>query len=507
LAHADEEGMATKVYHKKMAVLSSVLLACSGVILSVGCGSSKGSQAPLEKALQGVLQLSPSVTNLPQGNDVRFTPVEGTITISPSRCTWNAADTAILSSKGNGEFVGVGIGSSSVTATCGGSSASSLVLVSPVSDPTAISITSGGTYSGNWSSTDPKIPAVTILTNEPVVIRNSTLSGRGDLIIIYGRQGGADVTIDNVTGTALDPGVAGVARGKFLGAENVSRLSVTHCTMHGVSFGVFVAASPTLESLTIKDNVADNLDDRKSDGNSGYLLNQRVLGHFIQISGTYSLNGGEIAWNQMINLDGKASIEDLLSFYQGRGATGKTFQVHDNYLEGAFATGQTTPYTGTGVQMDGNPNDPSSANAFVQIYNNTIVHLAGSGISIAAGHDISVTGNRIVSCGKDISGNWIAGQGSTALVMLNYYQMNQYFNNYMANNSGGLVTPDANGNPQPGDVYAPSASKDLDNVVGTNVFEQPCLARSSLNLAAESIERNRWLNAVAAAGELLGDQH
>jgi hypothetical protein len=506
LAHADEDGMATKVYHKTMAVLSSVLLACSGVILSVGCGSSKGSQAPLEKALQGVLQLSPSVTNLPQGNDVRFTPVEGTITISPSRCTWNAADTTILSSKGNGEFVGVGIGSSSVTATCGGSSASSLVLVSPVSDPTAISITSGGTYSGNWSSTDPKIPAVTILTNEPVVIRNSSLSGRGDLIIIYGRQGGADVTIDNVTGTALDPGVAGVPRGKFLGAEGVSRLSVTHCTMHGVSFGFLVGASTALESLTIKDNIADNLDDRKSDGNGGDLLNQRALGHFIQIGGNLP-NGGEIAWNQVINSDGKASIEDVLSFYQARGATGKNIQVHDNYLEGGFATGQTTVYTGVGIQMDGDPNYPSAVNAFVQIYNNTIVHLAGSGISIAAGHDISVTGNRIVSCGKDVYGNWMGGQGPTALVMLNYYQTDQYFNNYMANNSGGLVTPDANGNPQPADVYAPSASKDLNNVVGTNVFEQPCLARSSLNLAAESIERNRWLNAVATAGELLGDQH
>jgi hypothetical protein len=499
--------MANKVYHKIMAVLSSVLLACSSIALSVGCGSSKGSQAPFGKAVQGVLRLSPAMVSLPQGNDVRFALAEDTITISPSRCTWQAADTTILSSKGNGEFVGIGIGSSSVTATCGGSSASSSVLVTPVSDPTAIMITSGGTYSGNWTSTDPKIPAVTILTNEPVILQNSTLSGRGDLIVIYGRQAGANVTIDNVTGTALNPGVAGAARGKFLGVENVSRLSVTHCTMHGVSFGVYVTASAALESLTIKDNVGDNLDDRKSDGNGGYLLNQRVLGHFIQIGGTYSPNGGEIAWNQMINSDGKASIEDVISFYQGRGAAGKPIAVHDNYIEGAFATGQTTPYTGTGVQMDGDPNYPSTANGFVQIFNNTIVHLAGSGISIAAGHDISVTGNRIVSCGKDVSGNWIAGQGSVALAMLNYYQMNQYFNNYMANNSGGLISPDANGNPEPGDIYTPSASKDLNNVVSTNVFEQPCLAGSSLNLAAESIERNRWLSAVAMAGELLGDQH
>jgi hypothetical protein len=345
-----------------------------------------------------------------------------------------------------------------------------------------------------------------ILTNEPVVLRNSTITGRGDLIIVYGSQGGANVTIDNVTGTALDPGVAGQARGKFVGAEVMSGLSVTHCTMHGVGFGVYVASS-TMALLIIKDNVADNLDDRESDGHGGFLLNQRVLGHLIQLNGVSLPNGGEIAWNQMINSEGAASVEDVISFYQSYGSAGKAVLVHDNYLQGAFATGQTTAYTGGGVQMDGGSNDPSTATGFVQIINNTIVHLAGFGISIGAGHDISVTGNRIVSCGKDSSGSWIATPGSTALVMMNYYQSNQYFNNSMANNSGGVVRPDASGNPIPGDVDAPSSSQSLHNIVGSNVFEQPCLAGSNLNLAAEPIEKDRWLGTVATAGELLGDQH
>lgn len=495
-----------EAYHKRMVLLSSVLLACSGV-LSSGCGSSTGSQAPSGKTVPGALQLSPARVNLTQGDSVSFVPASGAVTISPSRCTWQTGDTTILSSKGNGEFAGIGIGSSSVTATCDGSSTSALVLVSSATEPTAIRITSGGTYSGNWSSNDPKVPAVTILTNEPVVLKDSTLISRGDLIGIYGSRGGANVTINNVTGTALDPGVAGGARGKFVGAEVMSGLSVTHCTMHNVSFGVYVASSSALTSLTIKDNIADNLDDRKSDGHGGYLLNQRVLGHFIQFNGVSLPNGGEIAWNQMVNLDGEASIEDILNFYQSHGAGGKMIVVHDNYLQGGFATGQTTAYTGAGVQMDGSSTDVSTATGFVQIEKNTIVHLAGDGISIAAGHDISVADNRVVSCGKDSLGNWMGNPGPTALVMSNYYQTNQYFNNFMADNSGGLIRPDANGNPAASDTYAPSASKSLNNVVGTNVFEQPCLAGSSLNLAAESAERNRWLGTVTAAGELLGDQH
>jgi hypothetical protein len=493
------------VYYKKMVILSSVvLLACS--VLSFGCGGSKGGLEPSGKTVPSALQLSPAMINVPQGGGVRFALAQDAVAISPSRCTWQAADTTILSSKGNGEFVGIDIGSSSVVATCDGSSTSASVLVSPATNPTAIRITSGGTYSGSWSSTDPKVPAVTILTNEPVVLRNSTLTSRGDLIVIYGSEGGANVTIDNVTGTALDPGIAGQARGKFLDAEVMSHLSVTHCTMHGVSFGVYVASSG-LASLTINNNVADNLDDRKSDGHGGYLLNQRLLGHFIQLNGVSLPNGAEIAWNQMIDSDGAASVEDIINFYQSHGSAGKAVLVHDNYLQGAFAVGQTTPYTGGGIQMDGDSNDPSTATGFMQIQNNTIVHTAGVGISVAAGHDISVTGNRVVSCGKDSSGNWIAGEGSVALVMANYYQTNQYFNNYMANNSGGVVRPDASGKPSPSNIHAPSASEDLNNVVGTNVFEQPCLAGSSLTLAAESIERNKWLSTVAAAGELLGDQH
>lgn len=490
-----------------MLLLSSALLVCSNLLLSAGCGSSVvGGLNPAANLAPGALHLSPATASLAQGQGVRFTPVRDGVEVPLSHCVWEAADNSVLSSKGNGEFLGSGVGSSSVKATCGGDITSASALVSSTANPSAIRITSGGTYSGNWSSTDPTVPAVTILTNDPVTLRNATVTGRGNLIIVYGNHGGANVTIDNVTGIALDPGVAGQGRGMFLGAEGISHLSVTHCTMRGVSFGVYIAAS-TLASLQIRDNVASDLEDRKSDGRGGFLLNQRLVGHLFQLNKVSLPNGGEIAWNQMINSDGAASVEDIINIFDSHGSAGKPVLIHDNYLQGAFAAGQTSYYTGAGMQMDGESNDPSTASGFVTIANNTVVHLAGDGISIAAGHDISVIDNRIVSCGKDSSGNWIAIPGSNALVMSNFYQTNQYFNNYMANNSGGLVRPDDNGNPSPGNISARSASSNLHNVVDTNAFEQPCLSGSRLNLAAESIERNRWLSTVTAAGELLGDQH
>jgi hypothetical protein len=501
---ADDEGMTRRNYDCSM-ILTTTLLACLGLASSTGCGSSQATPGS-GKQVSAVLQLTPSAVNVSVGASVSFHPLSEENAVPNANCVWSAADPTVLASKGNGDFAAMAPGSSAVTATCGGSTASASVLVATVSNPSAIKITSGGVYSGNWSSKDPSVPAVTIITSEPVTIKNSTVSGPGQLIVIYGSGRGGDVTIDNVTGTAIDPGVAAQAKGKFIDAEVMSRLSVTHCTMHKVSFGVYIVSS-TLTSLTIKDNVADNLDDRNSDGNGGYLINQRTLGHFIQFNGVSLPNGGEIGWNKVINTDEAASTEDILSFYESHASADKMVLVHDNYLEGAFAAGQTTTYTGGGMQFDGGSSDPSTATGFIKVYDNTLVHTAGFGISIGAGHDISVTSNRIVSCGKDRAGKWIADPGSFAISMWNYYQTNQFFNNYMANNSGGLVRPGANGNPSPGDISAPSASDSLHNIVGTNVFEQPCLTSSGLTLAAESAERTRWLDTVSQAGELLGDQH
>lgn len=492
--------------HYQAMIIFLVMIVCAAAI---GCGSGGlvDSTSSKSSPLSAALQIAPSTAVVQQGSSVHFNILADNGTIADSQCSWNSGNSELLVSGGSGTYIGEAAwGSTTVSATCHGQTASATVFVTPPANPMAIRITTGGTYTGNWSSTDPRFPAVTILTDEPVVLRNSTISSRGDLIVVYGGQEGANVTIDNVTGTALEPGVAGQGRGKFIDAQVMSRLSVTHCTMHGVSFGIYIVSS-ILESLNLRDNIADNLEDRKSDGNGGFLVDQRVLGHFIQFNGVAMPNGGEVAWNQMINSDGVASVEDIISFYQSHGASDKAVLVHDNYLQGGFATGQTTPYTGGGMQMDGGSNDPATATGFVHIENNTVVHLAGFGIAIAAGHDISVIGNRIVSCGKDSSGNWIAMPGETALVMMNYYQTDQYFNNYMANNSGGLVTPDTDGNPSVGDVNAPSASSSLNNVIGTNSFEQPCLAPSNPNLTAESLELARWLNTVALSGEALGDQH
>jgi hypothetical protein len=51
-----------------------------------------------------------------------------------------------------------------------------------------LAITKGDTYSGNWQSMDRSVPAVMILTTEPVTILNSRLKGPGFLLTSYRPQ-------------------------------------------------------------------------------------------------------------------------------------------------------------------------------------------------------------------------------------------------------------------------------------------------------------------------------
>ena len=82
----------------------------------------------------------------------------------------------------------------------------------------------GRTYSGNWQSTNSKTPAVTVATTAPVVIENSHISSVAGLIKTS--VAGADLTVRNSVGLAVNPSVKGQANGVFLDASSPARLDV-----------------------------------------------------------------------------------------------------------------------------------------------------------------------------------------------------------------------------------------------------------------------------------------
>ena len=146
--------------------------------------------------------------------------------------------------------------------------------------------------------------------------------------------------------------------------------------------------------------------------------------------------------------------------------------------------------------------------AFALIEENDIVHTAGSGVAIANGHDITLSSNSIVSCGRDSSGNWFAMPFATAAVMWDYYGTGPglFYNNLITGTSGGLVRPNPQNNPMSSDLWTPDLT-DPGNSVTPNAFSDPCMTTDGLNLQAEDAARTSWAQKAAAENEAIGDQH
>ena len=96
----------------------------------------------------------------------------------------------------------------------------------------SIVITTGGTYTGTYTSTNPNQPAITIDTTQPVTILNSTISGEGDLI--FTGVSGVNLTVKDCTATGTNPNIAGIGLGEFIEADNTASLDVENNTISNV---------------------------------------------------------------------------------------------------------------------------------------------------------------------------------------------------------------------------------------------------------------------------------
>jgi hypothetical protein len=204
---------------------------------------------------------------------------------------------------------------------------------------------------------------------------------------------------------------------------------------------------------------------------------------------------------------GQSSTTDVINIYGSQGASGFPIRVHDNYIQGSSSPAEPT-FHGVGIITDGSPAEPVTA--FARFEDNQIVHTAGSGVSIDIGHDITAIGNRVVSCGRDASGNWYAAHFANAASIWDYYATGPtlFYNNSVAGTAGGLVRPNSEDAPVIADFWASDTDMTYPgNSVGENDFSDPCFSGGSLNLAAESAEAAYWTQKVAAANQLIGDQH
>ncbi len=490
-------------HYGRLACALAVLFLFPTLVLLQGCGVSPRAVASTAAKQPAGPTIAPATANVQVWQSLQFT-VSGSG--ENQNCTWTSSQPSILTSLGAGQFQGTQTGTASVSVTCDGASATANVVVDAQPQSGPIQITAGGTYSGDWTSTDPSTPAVTINTDEPVTIQDSVISGKGTLISVSGVTSGANVTIENVTATASDPGVAGAQRGAFVLATKIDSLIVRNCSMTGVSFGVKVfAAQPS--TLQLDNNSAINLEDRASDGQGGFEASRPRLGHFVIFNGVSATSGAEIAWNKIVQSIGQSSTEDVINLYNSQGSESHPISVHDNYMEGSSSPVVNGHYTGTALITDGAGTNGASPTAFVNFDANQVVATAGTGVGIAAGHDISATNNRVVSCGMTASGAWYAWDAS-AIVIWNYYNTPNFYNNTITGTSGGMVGPNAGNQPAVFDTWVNATDmQNPGNSVAGNDFTDPCMASNGVNLQAEQAERTYWATKIAQADEVIGDQH
>ena len=352
-----------------------------------------------------------------------------------------------------------------------------------------ITITKGGVYSGNWQSDNPKIPAVRIRTSDAVIIENSIIRSRAACIDVFG--GRARVTVRNTIGIGLNPNAAGMVVGRFLDVDGFVNIVATNNYLEstgGIYVSNYLGNRTPGQTVKVIGNVAKNIDGRASNGKGGWLLgspDSDFYRQFFQINGVKNLAGIEVAWNQVVNELGRSRVEENINIYASSGTPGSPIAIHDNYIQGAFASDSVDArdYTGGGIMVSDN------GSCYVQAFNNQIVGVGQQGITISSGHDNSFFNNRIISSGLDPNGVPLP-YSNTGAAIWNANNESGFARNSGYNNLIGWVGPKGVRN----DSWTPAASRWTGNVAWVG----------KITPATEAAEWNLWLDKLGKQGVVVG---
>jgi hypothetical protein len=399
------------------------------------------------------LSISPNQASVAIGSTTQFSALatysDGSSSDVSGNVTWGSTDPRVVSVSASGVASGVATGIVGITASYRGQTASTPVSssIGNIQWAGPLTITQGGTYSGNWRSTDPNTPAVTVATTEPVLIENSYVTGPNDLIAdpYYGNS----LSVKNVIGIGANPNVRGQANGLFVDALNPMLLDVENCYFENVRFGVWVRGyagnRDGTQTITILNNRGRNILGVESNGNNGYLPGDRYWqwAHAIQLSDLASVPGIRMAWNEIINYPYQSLVNEVINIYDAGGTSGSPAEFHDNYIQGAYAYDPATDsYNGGGYSTDGSASDTvQTASSYNSVYNNQIVGTVNMGIQFGSGHDNVAYNNTVISSGLLPNGTRIPTQ-NVGLSIYDVYgniQNGTMYNNDMHGNTVGWM--------------------------------------------------------------------
>ena len=300
-----------------------------------------------------------------------------------------------------------------------------------------ITITQGGTYTGNYRSTDSNTPVVTIATSSPVTLQNCVLVGPGDLIQANGTPG--DITVLNSQAYGTTPTQDNRYRGRFIAATNARNIRAENNYLeHTTGFTIYQFSGDGSANQTVRilRNKVLDIDGRNRNGG-------RDLANFIGLNTVRAFANIEIAWNQVINEPNLSSVEDNINFYNSGGTAQSPARVHDNYVQGAYPyPANSSTYSGTGMTTDGDGTTVGAVPAFLNAYNNQFISTCNAGMNIAAGHDISYYNNRIVTSGYLPDGSALnALYAGTAVFNGHQVSTSVFYNNSIRDNTIGYRNP------------------------------------------------------------------
>jgi hypothetical protein len=498
----------------KSSVSSPRRVACGGTLLrlSVFVLLILFVAAPSRAQTLSSLSISPGQPTVVIGGTTQLTATatlsSGSTTNVSASVTWSSSDPRMVNVSSKGVASGFATGSVAVTATYQGKTATATVTSSMgnIQWSGPINITQGGTYSGNWKSTNPNTAAVTISTTAPVTIENSYVTGPADLINdpIHSNN----LTVKNVIGIGVNPNVTGQTFGVFVDAQNSVLLDVENCYFENVRYGVFLRGYAGnrngTQTITILNNRGRNILGVESNGNNGTLAGETnwQWAHAIQLDGANGVPGIKIAWNEIVNYPSQSLVNENVSMFDSGGTSSSPAQIHDNYVQGGYAYNPAVDsYNGGGFITDGSGSDTAqTASAFNNFYNNQVVDTVNQGIEIGAGHDNAAYNNRIVSAGLLPNGTKISAQ-NVGIMLYDIYgniAKGSMYNNNVYNNTVGWMCWRCTWDGYRNDEWFPTNN----SYYSTN----QSIPANPITLAMQSAEYQTWLAKLSSEGVAVGPE-
>ena len=261
----------------------------------------------------------------------------------------------------------------------------------PVVYAPPLTITHGGTYTGDYRSDDPAVPAITVNTADPVEITGCRTLSTGPHVRA---GGGSRLNVHDNTFVGRKPADGG-QWGRALDVYHPQTLAFEHNTVLHTA-GLYVDHSDAAtRTITVRYNVVRDTDQSRADGKPNEHRAGLMLNTVLPVD-------ADVAWNLFENRPGQSHVEDNINLYNTGGRRNAPVRVHDNLVDGAYPFPTSADhYTGSGITVEGDPGHAKfeDVSQYVTVSDNTVLSTCNAGINVDAGHDITVEGNTVVSAG------------------------------------------------------------------------------------------------------------